>query len=371
MSDELLFPAGSPLPVSWVSAPNESSHLNLGDALSAVMVACVAGRGCEQVSFTSPRRRISAVGTIAHGFSGGEVLVWGSGSSRYRNPHDAKENKVLFSMPPDTRYRVWATRGPHSAAVLADAEFVHRGVYGDPVWLLPRFYNPVIEKRWELGVIVHLADLVDRGFEATVKDILVRYAIPEEFKDKVRLIHTVTPVSVDALRQRIDDILSCKRIVSTSLHGMVFAESYGIPCLYFSPRGKRAGPATLAIGDDTDLDFRIIDLYAGVGVAELPVYIQPRRRPTDWAALMRTIDQCWEPLPFSAEPLIDVFPGGANPLTVDPRAGHLFDHPLIASLPMHRRAPASPSEHDDGEAPRPPSIGRWLPRLWPRAWRRD
>lgn len=364
--EEPLFSADAPLPVSWVSAANQDAHLNLGDALSAVMVACVAGRGCEQVPFKSPRRRISAVGTIAHGFSGGEVLVWGSGSSRYRNPHDPRADKVLFSMPPDTRYRVWATRGPYSAAVLAEAEFVHRGIYGDPVWLLPRFYNPPVEKRWELGVIVHLADLADRGFEAKVKDNLVRYGIPEDFKDQVRLIHTITPVSIDAVRQRIDEILACKRIVSTSLHGMVFAESYGIPCLYFSPRGKRPGPASLAIADDTDLDFRIVDLYGGMRVAELPVYVQPRRQATDWAALMRAIDQSWEPLPFDGDALIGAFPGGACPLAVDPQAGLLFEHPLIATLPMHRRAPSSPPLAGHRNAAFLRAIGRWWPKLWPK-----
>jgi hypothetical protein len=338
------YPAGAPLPVSWIAASSQSSYLNLGDALSPVIVACVSSRTIEHVGLKEDFRRIAAVGSIAHSYTGGEIDVWGSGSSRYRNPLEPGAEKLVFSIPPNTRYRVWSTRGPYAAKVLEGAEFVYRGIYGDPVWLLPRFYKPAIEKRWELGVIVHLADLANRDFEANVKENLVRYAIPEEFKDSVRIIHTVTRVGVSHLKDRLDEILSCKRLVSTSLHGMVIAESYGIPCLYFAPRGARGAVVNVRLDDDADIDFRILDLYAGLGKANLNVFAQPRLRLTDWGTLIRAIDDVWTPVTADMDPLVESLPVAAAPLSLDPSAGKLFEHPLVCSLPMAHDDPPSSSD---------------------------
>ncbi|RJF94502.1 polysaccharide pyruvyl transferase family protein [Oleomonas cavernae] len=328
-----------PLKVTWVAAPHADDHLNIGDALSPVMVACVAGQPVEHAFFDAPVPRISAVGTIANLFSRGEVTVWGSGSSRYRNPGAGKDRQ-LFEMPADTRYRVMATRGPIAAKILERAEFIYRGVYGDPVWLLPRFYNPGIEKRYELGVIIHLSDLVDRAFEAHPDPRHLRYRVPESLQSSVKLINTVTPVSVAAMKERLDQILSCKRIVSTSLHGMVFAESYGIPCLYFSPRGGPSGLVSLSTADEHEVDLRIADLYAGLGMAQVQAYRQHRVRETDWDDLIGTIDRAWEPKPFDGDRLIEAFPGPIAPLTAQQvGSGGLFGHPLIASLPMYHVKP--------------------------------
>lgn len=328
-----------PLKVTWVAAPNAHDHLNLGDALSPLMVACVAGRPIEHTFFDAPVPRISAVGTIANLFSRGEITVWGSGSSRYRNPGAGKD-RVPFEIQPDTHYRVAATRGPIAASILARADFINRGVYGDPVWLLPRFYQPRIEKRYELGVIIHLSDLVDRAFEAHPDPRHLRYNVPDSLKSSIRLINTVTPVSVPAMKDRLDEILSCKRIVSTSLHGMVFAESYGIPCLYFSPRGGRPGLVSLPTEDEREVDLRIADLYGGLGMAEVHAYRQKRTVETDWEDVIRTIDRVWEPKAFDGDRLIEAFPGPVAPLQGGPG---LFDHPLIASLPTyHVKPPKSP-----------------------------
>lgn len=327
------------LKVSWVAAQSAAHYLNLGDALSPVMVACIAGRPVEHCFFDAATPRISAVGTIANLFTHGDVTVWGSGSSRYRNPSAGKE-RVRFEIPPDTRYHVTATRGPISAQILEKAEFRHRGVYGDPVWLLPRFYRPKIEKRYELGVIIHLSDLADRDFEAHPNPRHLRYEVPESLKSSIRLINTVTPVTIGALKDRLDEILSCKRIVSTSLHGMVFAESYGIPCLYFSPKPGPSGLVTFSTADESEVDLRVADLYAGIGLPRIEAYRQHRLRPTDWDDVIRAVDSAWAPRPFDGDRLIEVFPGPISPL--DPAVmgeEGLFDHPVIKGLPTYHKKP--------------------------------
>jgi len=323
------------IPLSFVLGDRVA---NLGDALSPVMVTLLSGLPCSHKAQNSTAIRMAAVGTIAHGFTGGEVWLWGTGTSKYRNPLHKGPGKEPFIPNSVAKFRVTATRGPVTRRILGDENAVGTPAYGDPVWLLPRFYRPKLKKRWKLGVIVHLADLKDRSLDAQVKDAFLRYQIPESERGSVRLINTVTDVTPDALRARLNDILECERLVSTSLHGMVFAESYGIPCLYFSPRGKVSGLSELDLLDEDSVDLRIIDLYRGMGRNKLPVYVQDRKKHTDWAHLMRTIDDVWRPIDFDTDPLINAFPLDLWPLKA-PAGKTIFDHPLIQSIPITKRNP--------------------------------
>lgn len=343
--------ARAPLNVSWAAAAEDGDHLNIGDALSPVMVACVTQAPIKHQHFDAPVSRISAVGSIAHLISGGEVTVWGSGATRYRDPMPGHPRE-LTRMPADTRYRVAATRGPLTADILSGAQFLRRGVFGDPVWLLPRFYRPRIEKKYDLGVIIHLSDLADSATEAHPHPRHIRYQVPPSLRSSVRLINTVTDVSMSALKHRLDEILACRRIVSTSLHGLVFAESYGIPCLFFSPQKGATGLVEQEIGDVAEVDFRMADLYAGIGLEALPLYRQHRLKPTDWEDVIATVDRAWMPKPFDGDRLIDAFPGPVDPIA---RAAlgddGLFDHPAIAGLPLRHGTP-------DGQE-KSPASGRW------------
>lgn len=323
------------VPLTWVAATREQDYVNLGDALSSVMVALLAGLPVEHVAHESRRLRMAAVGTIGHSLKQGEVVVWGTGSSRWRNPSAPAEQRVAVAPLPGTRLHIAATRGPVSRRILGEENAVGPAVYGDPVWLLPRFHPAPQRKKWKLGVIIHLADLQDRSFEVRPKAEHIRYEIPAELAGDVRLIHTVTPIGLDGMRARLDEILDCERIVSTSLHGMVFAESYGIPCLYFSPRAPR-GLHRAELDPDGTLDLRIVDLYRGLGRTSIPVYGQPRRERTDWAALMAAIDKGWQQPEFDTNPLLEAFPLDLKPL--QPRPGEtVFEHPVLRQIPLQHR----------------------------------
>jgi pyruvyltransferase len=106
---------------------------------------------------------------------------------------------------------VLAVRGPLSATWLE-----HHGVepptqYGDPGLLLRRTFRsaPVIEH--EVGIVPHYVDqqapLVDEARRAGIRVIDVTSSVPA-FVRQVR---------------------SCRRILSSSLHGLVVADSFGIP----------------------------------------------------------------------------------------------------------------------------------------------
>jgi hypothetical protein len=346
------------VPLSWVAATQDQDYVNLGDALSAVMVSLLSGLPVEHVAHESRHLRMAAVGTIGHSLKKGEIVVWGTGTSRWRNPSAPADQRIPVAPLPETRLHITATRGPVSRRILGEENAVGPAVYGDPVWMLPQFYPAPRRKKWKLGVIIHLADLQDRSFEVRPKPEHIRYEIPAELAGEVRLIHTVTPISLAGMRARLDEILECERIVSTSLHGMVFAESYGIPCLYFSPRAPR-GLHTAELDPDGTLDLRIVDLYRGLGRSSLPIYGQPRRERTDWPALMAAIDKAWERPDFDTGPLLEAFPLDLNPL--QPRRGEtVFDHPVLQHIPLQHR---SQTVFRPSPFPEDPTVGRPLQRV--------
>ena len=321
------------VPLGWAGATAAAPYVNFGDALSPVMVALCTGLPVARVPFGSTAPRLAAVGTIGHGFAGGAVWFWGTGSSLWRNPFAPADQKQPYATPPDTAITIAATRGPISERVLSgEGSIAAPGIWGDPVWLLPRFHRRKVTPRWDLGVILHLSDLTDRAFEVHFNPLHERYVVPPEFAGSVRLINTVTPVSVRAVFDKIDEIRSCRRIVSTSLHGLVIPESYGIPCLYFAVRGK-AGLAEVPPDLDTGIDPRILDLYGGLRLARFPIYVQPRRQRTDWAAVMRAVDAAWAPRAFDGDALIAALPVAPAPVAV-PEGMAVWQLPLLRGLAL-------------------------------------
>ncbi len=321
------------VPLSWAGSTLSMNYVNIGDALSAVMVTLMSSAKVQRVPFKSQSLRMACVGTIGHGIIGGDVFFWGTGSSNWANPTKPAEERTPFKISADSNYTVTATRGPVSERILTGEPSGSVGVYGDPVWLLPRFYKPEIKKKWKLGVIVHLSELADREYEAHVRPELVRYGIPDDLKDDVHLISTVSSIGVDGIRGNIDEILACERIVSTSLHGMVFAESYGIPCMPFPTHGGPQGLNERDLRDEVHMDLRFVDLYRGLGQSTLSVYTQPNHMPTDWRDLMATIDRVWTPKAIDEQALIDAFPLDYKPLAA-PAGATIWDHPLLTELKL-------------------------------------
>ena len=93
---------------------------------------------------------------------------------------------------------------------------VNRGIdcpriYGDPALLYPRFYNPVVEQKYDIGIIAHYVDKQHPWLECA------------ESKG-VKIIDIQ-----EGINQVVDDIKSCSLIASSSLHGIIAADAYGIP----------------------------------------------------------------------------------------------------------------------------------------------
>jgi len=183
---------------------------NWGDAINPVLVEMISGQPVQ--SFDIDARRALplpkpdsdneiylVVGSILH-HADAETVVWGSG---FQGPN------LEPRQPPR---RVTAVRGPLSAARLRDLGIPCPDVYGDPVLLLPRYYQPPKKKLYRLGLVPHRKDFHD--------------PVIEKFRgrDDVQIVNLRGP-----LWATVNAICECEAIVSSSLHGLVVADAYGIP----------------------------------------------------------------------------------------------------------------------------------------------
>src|SRR5262245_25318399 len=102
------------VPLAWAGSTRKMEYVNLGDALSPVLVALCSGKSVRRVPLRSSNPRLAAVGTIGHGLAGGTVWIWGTGSSNFRNPQAPAIERLPYRPPSNTEFRFHATRGPIS-----------------------------------------------------------------------------------------------------------------------------------------------------------------------------------------------------------------------------------------------------------------
>jgi pyruvyltransferase len=297
------------IPLSWAaSSADTKGFANLGDSLSAVMVAALSGRRVRHTVFDDNATKLVAVGSIGHAIKHGTAVVWGAGVSI--------RGGVLAESVPLTRYDVRAMRGRISAQHYRDFGIAVPDVFGDPVWLLPSILHEPVEKKYELGVIPHIRDVADHHPDAPARADSLRYVVDAADARDVVVINTWHEPTWEGLLAKVRLIRSCRRIASQSFHGVVIAETYGIPCLNFRYMpGTDNGPVRIDLRERCKTDPRVWEFYeAGSGI-DFHTYSQHRDARTDWAAVMRAIDDYWAPFRFDAAPLVESFP---LPLAYDP-----------------------------------------------------
>lgn len=309
---------GPSVGLCWAaSTPETEGFGNLGDSLSAVMVSALAGLPVHHVAFDDPITKMVAVGSIGHAIRTGEAVVWGCGVS--------VRGTALVDNVPQTRYDVRAVRGPISADHFRRLGVHVPEVYGDPVWLLPSIFNEPIEKKYELGVIPHIQDVAGYGPSAPPRPDSMRYMVDEADASSVTLINTWHEPTWEGLLATLRRILECKRILSQSFHGVVIAETYGIPVLNFRHMpGAKTGPLRIDLNAECKTDPRIWEFFKGGPRQHFDMYAQRRDERSDWNRIIQTIDTVWQPFEYNAQALVDAFP---LPLAYDP---------LTASVPHTR-----------------------------------
>jgi hypothetical protein len=179
---------------------------NYGDLLSKYIVEKISDN---PVKFVHPnkqqwykrnRTNFLAVGSILH-HANKHSIVWGSGII----DHEQEIAEADFR----------AVRGPQTRYFLLKLGYRCPKVYGDPALLLPKYYNPEVEKKYKIGIVPHYHD----------------------YKKAVELFQNESDIKViDLLTMDVEEttkeILSCENIISSSLHGLIVAHAYKIPALW-------------------------------------------------------------------------------------------------------------------------------------------
>jgi len=112
------------------------------------------------------------------------------------------------------RANILAVRGRLSRKLLGLAKDVP---LGDGGLLLPRFLEPRSTNKYAIGIVPHYSDTCDPRLDTWLKN----------FGRKAILINVRQPTQLV-----FDQICSCECIVSSSLHGLVVADSVGIQNLW-------------------------------------------------------------------------------------------------------------------------------------------
>ncbi len=170
------------------------NHPNVGDTLTPVILKHFLK---EDVERSEDAGKIVAVGSVINFVKEGDV-IWGTGLIE----------DTQLKVPNAT---VLALRGK----LTADRCNLKTDTYGDPGLLMPLIYQPKVEKKYKVGYTVHFID----------HNVFPKDELPEDelFIDVMQPYEDV-----------IDQINMCDHIVSTSLHGIVLAEAYGVSASYAS-----------------------------------------------------------------------------------------------------------------------------------------
>lgn len=177
---------------------------NFGDLIGPVLVDRILEERSIDATTAVGNGRLLTVGSILH-FAKSLDTVWGSGIN-------GKEIRVPRSL--DVR----AVRGPITHRILADAGIKAPAIFGDPALLWAKFWprsSYTSGTTQGVGIVPNLHDYH-------------RY-----YAEDPRVINPRGNPH-DVIRQ----IAQCEMIVSTSLHGIVIAESFGIPARLVPPTSE-------------------------------------------------------------------------------------------------------------------------------------
>lgn len=170
---------------------------NVGDTLTPIIVEYFTNKKVKLVERNEGGKLI-AVGSIMTSMMRNDV-IWGTGVMR-------ESDKFEFT----NHCKFLAVRGKLSEKVLG----IDCGVYGDPALLLPLIYNPESIVAYDIGYIPHYVDKIDFFLKNIVNKNELFIDVEGDWKKVIR------------------QIKSCKKIVSSSLHGIIIAEAYGIPAVW-------------------------------------------------------------------------------------------------------------------------------------------
>ena len=229
---------------------------NWGDALNPVLIQKISGKNpliATEYTYNVRRSPVySVIGSVLerpniNNCGYGNLIVWGTGFISHQGKLNVQPKEIC------------AVRGPLTRERLLMQGYECPEIYGDPALLYPRYYRPNVQKKYKLGIIPHFVDKENKilnNFRNDTDTLII---------DIESGIHNI-----------VDQICSCQKIASSSLHGIIAADAYGIQSTwiklsnnvtgngfkfhdYFESVGRTDGEA-LIIQEDSSID-DILDMY--------------------------------------------------------------------------------------------------------------
>jgi len=221
---------------------------NFGDTINPIFIEHLSGKKVQRVDpKRSPIEHIIAIGSVMEHCSSKSV-IWGSGFISATSELTTFPNKVL------------AVRGPKSRQRLLEYGITCPEVYGDPILLLPKIYTPKTDKKYKYGFVPHFSDKNEPWLKSNIED-----------NENILIID----LQKDNVFEVIDEIASCERIVSSSLHGIITADAYEIPSVWIEFSDKVIGKG-----------FKFLDYFESVGRKDTEAYrVEPTSTLEDIEAL--------------------------------------------------------------------------------------
>lgn len=253
-------------------------HKNWGDDLNYYFLGRIICKplliyNLASLAFRLKLKNYLIIGSTIDMLCKANTEVWGAGIMHGK--------QRLKSVPT----KVYAVRGPLTREVLLSNNVECPMVFGDPALLLPRVYNPKIEKKYTYGIIIH--DYTIKGVDKLTID-----GENVSRRDDILMIDLSDYVEWTDI---IDKILSCKNILSYSLHGLITAEAYSIPNVWIEFDEHLYGG-----------HFKFHDFFLSIGHdREYPVPISGNNIQT---SIIQHALSTWKPSELDLKPLINACP---------------------------------------------------------------
>jgi len=177
---------------------------NVGDMISPIVVGGLSGRPVKRVNAWQ-RDKLVAIGSVLPAALNGDT-VWGAGLKSAASRHH---------LVGKTGVDIRSVRGPLTRRELVAIGLRCPDVYGDPGLLLPLIYSPTRTCEYPVGIIPHIKQEAD--IRPLCQGLIEQGAI------------VISPRQ--AWEQYVQCVNKCRLVVSTSLHGIIIADAYGIPAI--------------------------------------------------------------------------------------------------------------------------------------------
>lgn len=177
---------------------------NFGDYIGPVIYRLITGK--DYVFTKRDKPHYMVCGSILREANANSIVM-GAGYNGEEQRFEEVPKEVVF------------VRGFNTQKQLAK-QGIQTEVYGDPGLCLPLLYDKPVKVKYEYGFLPHYVDY----------DI-----IEVDYKDFLKIDPRQNVLTV------VDQIRSCKMIVSSSLHGLIVANAYGIPAVWIEFSNKVEG----------------------------------------------------------------------------------------------------------------------------------